>query len=176
MIYTGIGSRETPVGVLKDMQHIGSYLAKCGWTLRSGAAGGADSAFERGCDSSNGKKEIYLPWNGFNKRRLNDETVFLGANDLSMQVAPQFHPAWERCSRGARSLHARNVCQILGLTMYTLTDVVICWTPRGSGSGGTGQAIRMARSLKIPVIDLGHPNGEEDLYTFFSALRNNHKF
>lgn len=176
MIYTGIGSRKTPVGALKDMQDIGSYLAKCGWTLRSGGAGGADSAFERGCDSSNGKKEIFIPWNGFNNRWRNNKTVITGANEFSKEIAAQFHPNWAACSRGARSLHARNVCQILGFSLDKPSYVVICWTPKGSGSGGTGQAIRIARHYEIPVIDLGHPNGEEDLYTFFSALRNNHKF
>ena len=43
-IYTGIGSRETPEEVLKDMKKLGYILAENGWSLRSGHAPGADQA------------------------------------------------------------------------------------------------------------------------------------
>ena len=48
MIYTGIGSRETPQQTLATMVVIGKYLAEKGWVLRSGGAEGAVSAFEEG--------------------------------------------------------------------------------------------------------------------------------
>ena len=64
-IYTGIGSRETPIHILNFFVVIGNYLASEGYTLRSGHAPGADQAFEEGCDQVNGKKEIYLPWPNF---------------------------------------------------------------------------------------------------------------
>ncbi len=32
--------------------------------------------------------------------------------------------------------------------------MVVCWTPGGRGRGGTGSAIRLARSREIPVHDL----------------------
>jgi len=46
--YTGIGSRKTPYQVQQQMQRIAQFLAKKGYTLRSGSANGADSAFEEG--------------------------------------------------------------------------------------------------------------------------------
>ena len=52
--YSGIGSRETPDNVLVVMEKLGAAFAKKGFVLRSGGADGADSAFERGCDSANG--------------------------------------------------------------------------------------------------------------------------
>ena len=51
---------------------------------------------------------------------------------------------------------ARNALQVLGTDGQTPVDFIMCWTPNGSGSGGTGQAIRIARALNIPVFDLGH--------------------
>ena len=60
MYYTGIGARNTPDKVLDLFMNIAKYLATKDFTLRSGAANGADSAFEKGCDISNGSKEIYL--------------------------------------------------------------------------------------------------------------------
>ena len=65
MFYTGIGSRDTPDEVLRWFKIYADVLAELGFTLRSGAAPGADAAFEEGCDRVDGKKEIYLPWKGF---------------------------------------------------------------------------------------------------------------
>ena len=50
MYYAGIGSRETPGLMLGAFARIGEFLAKKGYTLRSGGADGADTAFEVGCD------------------------------------------------------------------------------------------------------------------------------
>lgn len=47
LIYTGIGSRETPEKVQQFMAEIGQALGAAGWTLRSGFADGADNAFAR---------------------------------------------------------------------------------------------------------------------------------
>jgi predicted Rossmann fold nucleotide-binding protein DprA/Smf involved in DNA uptake len=46
--YAGIGSRSTPPEVITVMEEIAQRLAENGWLLRSGAADGADSSFERG--------------------------------------------------------------------------------------------------------------------------------
>ena len=46
--YAGIGSRETPVNILYMMKKLARALGKSDWTLRSGGAKGADSAFYSG--------------------------------------------------------------------------------------------------------------------------------
>jgi len=46
--YTGVGSRETPTRVMDVMTLVSSALAGLGYTLRSGASAGADSALENG--------------------------------------------------------------------------------------------------------------------------------
>lgn len=61
--YAGIGARSTPNKVLTIMEKLGGLFAKKGFILRSGAAEGADSAFEKGCDLENGHKEIFLQEN-----------------------------------------------------------------------------------------------------------------
>ena len=66
MWYAGIGSRKAPKEAIDRMAELAEELAGKGYTLRSGGAGGADKAFEKGCDAVDGKKEIYLPWEGFN--------------------------------------------------------------------------------------------------------------
>lgn len=167
MIYAGIGSRETPHNILLEMEAIGHHLSELGWTLRSGAADGADSAFERGCDISNGKKEIYIPWTGFSGRRLGERGICVFQDPMHEKIAAQFHPNWGACSQGARKLHARNVAQVLGEDANTPATLIICWTKGGSGAGGTGQALRMAKHYEIPIYDLGAPDGFDRLNNYF---------
>lgn len=160
LLYAGIGSRETPGDVLHVMSRLGSDLAKRGYILRSGAAQGADSAFEYGCDSVQGTKEIWLPWEGFNGRPISPYTP----KPAHYQRASELHPAWERLTRGPKSLHARNVGQVLGDNLDTPVSFVVCWTLDGAQShseisrttGGTGTAIRLASLEGIPVFNLRH--------------------
>jgi hypothetical protein len=147
--YAGIGSRETPADILGVMTDIARTLAEQDYTLRSGAAQGADSAFEAGAT----KKEIWLPWLGFN-----GHTSRLLPSPEAFEVAREFHPAWDRCSRGARALHARNIHQILGPDLNDPVGMVVCWTRNGGRSGGTGQALRLATAYSIPIHDLGLPS------------------
>lgn len=153
--YAGIGSRETPNSIMVIMADIAETLAGLGFTLRSGGANGADTAFEDGCDRVRGEKLIYIPWNGFNGRRKHDRGIVTGASAEAEAIAMKFHPNWRACSQGARVLHSRNVSQILGVTLDEPSSFVVCWTPNASGSGGTGQAIRIAKHYGIPVFDLG---------------------
>lgn len=154
MIITGIGSRETPADVIALMELIGADIAQKGHTLRSGGADGADEAFERGARTvQNARIEVYLPWRKFNGHSSQLHTV----SPAAMDMAAQFHPAWKRCSLGARKLHARNSYQVLGADLATPSDLVICWTRNASGAGGTGQALRIARAHGITIHDLGNP-------------------
>ena len=54
----------------------------------------------------------------------------------------------------------RNACQILGMDGETPVSMVICWTPKGLRTGGTGQALRIAEAFNIPIFDLGIPGNE----------------
>jgi hypothetical protein len=155
--YCGIGSRNTPTIVLNGMKLAGGQLARLDYVLRSGHAPGADQWFERGCDIIGGQKEIFIPWKGFEGSK---DGIVPRFTDELMSIAENYHPAWDACSEGARKLHARNVCQILGANLDSPVDFVICWTSDGKASGGTGQAIRIAEDYDIPVYNLF---GNEDL-------------
>lgn len=158
--YAGIGSRETPTDVLELMQDVAQFLASKGFTLRSGGAGGADSAFEEGCDKAEGSKEIYLPWKGFN----NNKSTLCTVSNSALKLAEHFHPAWNRCSQGAQKLHARNLYQILGKDLNDKVDFVVCYTVGGLGGGGTGQAIRVAKYYNSPVYDLGKNEVRKNIF------------
>ena len=49
MLYAGVGSRATPEPVLDLMRRCATRLEVLGYTLRSGGANGAETAFEEGC-------------------------------------------------------------------------------------------------------------------------------
>lgn len=149
--YAGIGSRETPIEILKLFTQLGKFLANKNYILRSGHAEGADSAFEHGCDTVNGQKEIYLPWNGF--EGSNSQLVV--SDKKAFEIAEKFHPYWNNLKQGGQKLQARNSHQVLGNDLNTPSNFIICWTKNGKGSGGTGQAIRIAKSYNIPVFDAG---------------------
>lgn len=183
--YAGIGSRETPPNILRIMESIAFKLAIDGWTLRSGGADGADTAFETGAKSARlaeGARirfEIWLPWDGFNGRPKYEDTNgwdYRVGSDRDVEIAKQFHPAWDRLSQGAKKLHTRNVAQILGSWIRPvpspdhpdpdygggaydpyrapMSRFVICWTRDGAGGGGTGQALRIAKHYGVPIFDL----------------------
>jgi hypothetical protein len=154
--YAGIGSRTTPKDILDMMAKIAEGLSR-NYTLRSGGADGADSAFERGAGD---KKISYIPWPGFNGSKAKYITVSTAA----LKMAGEFHPGWMYLSYPVKKLHARNCYQILGETLDTPVDFVICWTPGGKEVGGTAQAIRIAKANRVKVFNLAN---EED-YNFWN--------
>lgn len=151
MYYAGIGSRTTPVEIQHLMYQVAKSLAKQGWILRSGAASGADQAFEKGCDKICGKKEIYLPWAAFE----GSSSPLVVQPGKAFEIAEKFHPYWHNLSQGARKLQARNSHQVLGQDLSTPSRFILCYTKNGSGQGGTGQAVRIARAHNIPIFDFG---------------------
>lgn len=147
--YTGIGSRETPSDISGFMTDIAKFLCEIGYILRSGGASGADSFFEAGVSDSN-KKEIYLPWKDFNGNKSTRYRV----TDEALKFAADYHPAWNKLSYGARKLMGRNCYQVLGLSLVVPSEFLLCWTKEGKETGGTAQAMRIAKNSDIPIFNL----------------------
>ena len=162
MKYAGIGARKTPVEVQIVMSNIATWLSNKGYTLRSGGAIGADTAFEKGANSN---KEIFYAHH---------------ATDAAMAVAMTYHSHWSSCSDYAKKLHARNAFQILGDPLYLdPVDFVICWTPDGCErhedrtreTGGTGTAISIASMNDIRVYNLYNESSINELREFFKTIK-----
>jgi hypothetical protein len=147
MIYAGIGSRKTPSNVLLQMQAFAAMFAYNGHTLRSGHAVGADTAFEIGHRSVTfDKMEIF---------KIDDAKYPL--HPAWFEMAYRFHPAWKQCGEYARMAHARNCPIVMGTNLDKPVDFILCWTPNGGPTGGTGQALRIAEHYKIPVFNMFDP-------------------
>ena len=174
-IYTGVGARSTPPEMLNIIRNIASVLGKQGWVLRSGGAEGADKAFEAGCDAAHGSKKIYIPWSGFNNYipdGVSIMTLDQGSRDGAIDIIKDVHPAFNRLSRGALALHARNALQVLGLYLDSPSQFLICYatTDRdGVPTGGTRTAWMIAHMNDIPCINLFNDRDYERVVKLLEA-------
>lgn len=146
--YSGIGSRQTPVFVCNIMTAIAYFLETEGYTLRSGAADGADAAFERGAAIL---KDIYLPWKGFN----NSASSLHEVSDDALAMMRTIHPTPDKLRDSVARLHGRNCYQVLGDDLATPSDFLLCWTTDAVRTGGTRTAIVLAERNRIPLLNFG---------------------
>lgn len=117
-----------------------------------------DMAFEAGFPDR--LKEIYQPWRDFNETPTNGVSHILIRDKeilyTASRIAEKFHPYWDSLGKGDRSLHTRNVFQVVGSRLNLKSDALICWAPPIGKSikGGTRTAFELARHLKIPTFNL----------------------
>jgi len=182
MIYTGIGSRDTPKDIQWIMSRIGYGMAKRGHTLRSGRADGADQAFEKGFFSYHDDvnkyykvrpshvtpmqelAELYKPWRNF--AYVPSVWDILPTDDpklwsKALQIVRDIHPNPDALTDAAKLLHGRNVFQVLGKDLLTPSDFVIYWAKTdkyGTPVGGTRTAVRLAQLNNIPTINMLDPD------------------
>lgn len=181
--YAGIGSRSAPPEILTLFRELATRLEAEGWTLRSGGAAGADSAFEEGVsDPANpALAEIYIPWSGFNGRKHGIRPPSAVWNQARLRAA-EIHPIFDKLKPGEQSLHTRNVFQICGADLdahHNASVFVICWTPDGSETtaetgrttGGTRTGIALASNMGIPVINFASPGAAQRLESILDRDR-----
>ncbi len=179
--YTGIGSRKLPQDIADIVEELGYCLAKKGFLLRSGASQGADTAFELGTIRGKGEFEVYLPWEGFAKRKgkgyYNAENI---ANySKAEKIALKYHPGFNNLSISAKKLIVRNTYQVLGYDLNTPSSFIICWTSdacisseqRTEKTGGTGQTISIAADLGIPIYNLRIQSHREKVVEWINTCK-----
>lgn len=147
-IYSGVGSREISDEAKKICFEVGKQMALAGWTLRSGAAEGADTAFEQGALSVGGKCEIYLPWKGYSNHPY-------GTYDIPKEafaIAGGHHNYYDRVSQGVQKLLARNVQILLGKNLDKPSELVLAWW--NEESRGTRHTLSVAATYEIKSYNL----------------------
>lgn len=168
MIITGIGSRQTPEDVCQLFIELGEEARIRKWWVRSGHADGADYAFEKGALSHG---IIYLPWVGFNRDKplLGNASTQLLRKEV-LKIVYKHEPYAKDLSDGVKLIKSRNVYQVLGVDLKSPSNVVVCWTPEGAITGGTGLAIKIAQAHKIPVVNVGDPNTARNLNSMMQEI------
>lgn len=178
--YSGVGARKTPGKILNfwdenpmsSLRRWGHWLGSLKLTLRSGAANGADHAFEYGCDEASGKKEIYLPWKNFNSSDSDQFYIPRVAYEIAGDI---YGVTWKFQKNATKKFMARNMMQIMGLGLDEPSKFVLCWTTDGCTArknrtvktGGTGQAIAYADEMGIPVFNFKNTFDEDEFTDFF---------
>jgi len=156
--YAGIGSRETPREVQIKMTEIATHLSRHDYTLYSGGADGADTAFEVGAKD---QSIIFLPWSGFNgKKGIVPNFV--------PDMVEKYHPKSSNLSDSGWKFMSRNTYQVLGPDLKSPVEFVLCWTKDGKPSGGTGQALRIAKDYQIPIFNFRNEDDYEKFQTYMS--------
>ena len=154
MTYAGIGSRQTPPEVLKQMTEVAKELESKGYTLNTGVTfGGKKEGADKAFDDGTTKKNLFSPENQ-------------GARAKEQAIAKEIHPNPNALTAGALKLMARNTNQVFGDDLNTPVDFVLFYAKETKGirpEGGTGQAVEMARLKGIPAINLANPNWRVEL-------------
>lgn len=177
--YAGIGSREITDKETILIEKISSELSKK-FIVFSGNAPGSDQAFQRG---SNGKCILFLPWknfiNGYNMENC-IKWFDVGNSKEGLASVPKYHDNVKKLTpNGGMKLMARNYHQIMGYDIYPkVSFVVYCASRKENGDikGGTGQAVKIAKDLNIPTINIRDAFWKEDLKAVIEkVLKNNMK-
>jgi hypothetical protein len=97
---------------------------------------------------------------------MDQEKVF-----SARQIARKYHPGWSYLSPAAKKLMTRNTFQVLGSDLETPVSFVVCWTIGGKISGGTGQALRIAKDLGIPIFNLFDKDALHKIKVYITNLK-----
>ena len=150
--YAGIGSRSVPPDMQERITRVAAWLARAGYTLRTGDAAGSDAAFRAGVEQVGGALEVYTARD---------------ADDRTRAIARAVHPAPQRLKPFALDLMARNAYQVFGRHLDTPVDFILFWTPDGvedrRPQGGTGQAVELGLRSGIPVVNMARAGWEDRL-------------
>lgn len=157
--YAGIGSRETPPEVLKQMGEIAKHFEAKGYILRSGGAQGADRAFSDAVQNA----EIWIPWESFYGHPTHAIRIIHKTDEAAFASVNQFHPSGPYLSDSVKRLMARNYRQVIGQNAPN-SSFIVCWTKDGGPTGGTGQALRIAQHFGIKIYNLFDSQTIDQIY------------
>lgn len=149
-----IGTRRPTDGQRAACAEAGRQLAQAGAVVVSGGALGADQVFAQAARAAGGRVVCVVPWASYERdaRPPGAEVIVFDPDRHAhwLELAAAHHPAWGRCSQGARRLHARNSGILIG-EHDTDRVIGVIAAPAADRRGGTEQGIRLAKSLEIPV-------------------------
>lgn len=174
--YAGIGSRTITPRETAIIKKVAFELSKKDFILFSGNAVGSDIAFQIG---SQGKCVLFLPKQNYNNHQYNVNNSLdhydLGDSELGKK-AISLHPNKNSLGKYDIQYMCRNYHQVAGYAKYPPASLVICCATytivenKMQVSGGTGQAVRIANSKNIPIINIRDPDWLPKLKTLVKEI------
>lgn len=166
--WTGVGSRS----ITQEEQELAVYVAETitrhfGMVLRSGAAEGADTAFQKGvCNVDPKYCQIWTPWNSFRPKEQHvgfpscsyiTPTTEMFEKSRKAFIDTGIIPWFDNMKQGAQKLHGRNFYQVAGKHGEPLSRICIYIADEdanGEVKGGTRSAVLVSRHYDIPTYNL----------------------
>lgn len=161
--YAIIGTRtpdDIQIHIANNLACVLSMVKRC--KIKTGAADGIDYCAMS--STAPGMLEVYLPWKSYHSDRIPKHAKVIVYDkrlhpDWTASVS-KYHPAVEHLTAGMFALHARNYGIVAGCAG-------VLAFPNEYGSGGTAQGIRIAKDLRIPVVQ-GNKGSIKDVALFMS--------
>jgi hypothetical protein len=157
--FAGIGTRGATAREIGTIIEVCASLSALGGWCYSGNADGCDIA----CQTGAGKQSTaWIPWPRFNfqvydAEALCGDVVDAGEGKRGRKYAEEAFPNLASAKQGVQKIMTRNAYQVIGDKSHPRVAFVLCCAdpdPVRIVAGGTGQAVRIATALKIPVFNL----------------------
>lgn len=158
---TIVGSRETPVHILEYTKKLTASLQALGVRIRTGDAAGMDASAR----TTNTLLQVF-------------KADHAQGDSAAHALASKYHPAWQFLKNEyVQNLHARNAYQVLGMSLNSPSDALVCYTPdgctehaqRSRKTGGTGTAISIASENGVPVFNLANKGSVAAFYALLES-------
>jgi predicted Rossmann-fold nucleotide-binding protein len=141
-----IGTRNPDAAQIALASAASAELSAAGHTIATGGADGIDTVAMQHCKP--GQLEVCLPWASYNMNTRPTHATVCTYNERVHTIwsdsVYKYHPNADALTRGAFALHARNY------GIVEDSNVVIAMP--GIKDGGTGQGMRIARDLGVPLL------------------------
>lgn len=173
--YTVAGSRKTPVAVLETMRQVAKALDYSGYVLRTCASHGPGLIAYGASQEATGLGQRWVPWLGFDGHF---ESIHLPDRE-HFRLAQALRNDWHILPNATQAMKACNVAELLGVGLDQPSRFLLCYSACAAQSpqeltrhsGATGELIRLADYLEIPVVNFARDDALQRLYT----LKNQNK-
>lgn len=170
--YLVSGNRNPPVEILSLVDKIVRNIETMGYTVRVGGFEGMEEAAELAAT----KKEVLLPWKGFNEK----ESKLTYTLPRAKEIAKLYHKSYDSLSGPVQTFLAKNVRLVLGQELKGPALFAIIWSEDGAennsevtnNTGVISHTIAMLSELKVPVFNLGKPDAEQRLRNYLGVNSN----
>jgi len=138
-----------------------AWAVAWGYTITTGGCVGCDQHAGNIAYNLGGHLHLVLPWESYEEAWVSSLTKGAVTVDVYncdvhrtwTDSVIRYHPHGSNLSGGALALHARNFGIVEG------TKAVVALPSNKPGGGGTGQGMRIAKDLGIPLFDLSTAEG-----------------
>ena len=165
------GGHHLPKEMEPVAEQIGEQLAHAGWLYRGGYEEPGLIHMDIGVMMANGKREIFIPWQGFNTGMHKRNGVLvchcLPNHIQAIEYAQQAYPTFKQEMDSIQMYWVRNMYLLLGEKLDTPADVVIYYQ-EGDTTSKTGSEylVGAAQSIGIPCFNIENQEGMDALTEF----------